>query len=384
MADKYEVNTADLNLRREPDSSSSNNILAVLSKGERCEHLPSNLDNDKWIRIKVDSNDIVGFVAIRFLDKLPDEIVVPKKYIVKVTGSNVREEPNSSSGVNIVARLRAGDRCEHFPGDLDNTKWMRIRMDIDDTEMIGYIARSLLREETGLTTIPDEADELVAVHMPQNREHVDRDNKQGRAFPIGEPNRPFRNRESIATKAESLHQIVDWLDVEKSDRYAPNSSQTFCNIYAYDYVFLAGAYIPRVWWKSSAIADLVRGMTVKIIYGVSVKEMNVNSIHYWFEEYGGIFGWKRKFDVNEVQEDANNGKICVITAQQVNLNRSGHIVAIVPETDTLKADRYDNGKVKYPVQSQAGRTNRKYFTHVNNGKWWTRVDYRDFGFWVHD
>lgn len=186
MADRYEVNTADLNLRGGPDSSSSANIVSVLSKGTKCEHEPSSLDNDKWIRIKIDGTGTVGFVARRFLDKLPEEVVVLKKYIVKVNGANVRAEPNSSSGINIVARLRAGDKCEHHPGDLDNSRWIRIRMDIDDTEMIGYIALSLLREDDGNVVISDSANELVAVHMPQNRSHVDRDNKQGRAFPLGE------------------------------------------------------------------------------------------------------------------------------------------------------------------------------------------------------
>jgi hypothetical protein len=42
------------------------------------------------------------------------------------------------------------------------------------------------------------------------------------------------------------------------------------------------------------------------------------------------------------------------------LNKSGHVVVVVPETETEKAFRV-NGKVIYPLQSQAGMNNYNYF-----------------------
>ncbi len=309
------------------------------------------------------------------------------QFVVNVMGLNVREKPTSVSSINIVGRINQGDRCEHFPSDLDNTKWIRIRMMIDDSELVGFVAKRFLDPADGGNVAPQVSDHLSVVHMPENKRHIDRDNKQGRAFPIGESNRPKRVHSSIAKKAASLHKIVDWLDVEKSKRFAPESSKTFCNIYAYDYVYLTGCYIPRVWWMSSAIANLVQGKEVTVKYGQTVKEMNANSLHEWFEEYGGVFGWKRKFDITEVQEDANKGKVCIITARRIELNRSGHIVAVVPEVegnDALSAVRFDDGRVKFPLQSQAGGTNRKYFKDINGSKWWSWSIYSDFGFWVHD
>lgn len=306
------------------------------------------------------------------------------QFVVNVMGLNLREQPSSASSMNILARINEGDRCEHLPSDKDTSKWIRIRMDIDDSEVIGYVAKRFLDKIDGNPATPIKASELTIVNMKENKSNITRSNRLGRAFPIGESTRPKRNKSSKAARATSLHKIVDWLDVEKSDRYEPETTKTFCNIYAYDYCYLAGVFIPRVWWMSSAIADLVRNRTVDVKYGVTIREMNVNSIHDWLEEYGGAFGWKRKFSLDDIQKDANDGKVVVITAQQIDLNRSGHIVAVVPETDSLKAVRFDDNSLKFPLQSQAGRTNRKFFTDVNNGKWWTRSNYRDFGFWVHD
>ncbi len=303
---------------------------------------------------------------------------------------NVRESPTSSSNLNIVARLRNGEIVEEMPSELDNDKWRRIKRDTDGGLMVGFAAKRFMKKIAELPKHPSSND-LSEVHMRENVRHIDRNYKKGRAFPLGETNRPKRKKTSIATKIASLHEIVDWLDVEKSDRYDPESSKTFCNIYAYDYAYLAGVYIPRVWWRSSAISKLVlsringgKNESVDIIYGETLMEMNANNTHIWFEEYGSQFGWTRFYDLTEFQNEVNKGKVGIITAKQMNSNRSGHIVPVVPENDTHKAKRDANNKVLFPLQSQAGRTNRKYFTDVNDAKWWTMKNYVDFGFWLHE
>ncbi len=303
---------------------------------------------------------------------------------------NVRETPTSSTNLNIIGRLNNGDIVEGFPSDIDSDKWGRFKRETDGGTMVGYIAKRFLKK---LTSLPKKrsSDTLSEVHMTENLSHIDRDNKLGRAFPIGEKDRPKRKKTSNATKIESLHKIVDWLDVEKSARYGPESTKTFCNIYAYDYAYLAGVFVPRVWWMSTSISKLMQSKirggkneSVDISYGQTIFEMNANNIHIWFEEFGDLFGWTRYFDVTEFQNEVNKGKVGIITARQMDVNRSGHIVPVVPENDTHKAQRDPNGKVLFPLQSQAGRTNRKYFTDVNHAKWWTMKNYIDFGFWLHD
>jgi hypothetical protein len=54
-----------------------------------------------------------------------------------------------------------------------------------------------------------------------------------------------------------------------------------------------------------------------------------------------------------------------MVAANKNRARSGHIVAIVPETDKHKAVQA-SGIVVYPLQSQAGLRNLSYFAT----KWW--------------
>jgi hypothetical protein len=48
----------------------------------------------------------------------------------------------------------------------------------------------------------------------------------------------------------SLGEVIDYIATDKPahKRYQPRDGLTFCNIYAHDYCFLAGVYLPRVWW----------------------------------------------------------------------------------------------------------------------------------------
>lgn len=312
--------------------------------------------------------------------------------IVNTDSLNVRATPTSRSSINIISRFYAGDEVEMFP-DPNNTSsfWVRIKKIINNKELVGYVGGKYLDKKSDTTPVTQmEFNSLEAVHLLENKRNVTRSNPHGRVYPLGESSRPTRDLNSRQKRIDSLHKIVDWLDVEKSERYQPTSKYTYCNIYTYDYCYLGGAYLPRVWWNPDSQCALLRNKKVNVVLdylnnSFTVREMNANNLHLWLEEFGAKFGWERKFDVTEVQKDANEGKICIITAQQLDANRSGHICPIVPETDSLKADYNDDGTVKFPLQSQAGGRNRKYFTHFgDHAKWWVRINYRDFGFWVHD
>lgn len=201
----------------------------------------------------------------------------------------------------------------------------------------------------------------------------------GRAFPLGEPGRPVRTGASAEEKAASLGAVIEWLGVDDPThrRYPRQGSTTFCNIYAYDYCHLAGAYLPRVWWTGPALVRLGAGQAVEPLYGKTVEELNANRLLDWLIGFGPSFGWQRVFDAAELQAAANVGEVCVICAQRVQSGSPGHISAVVPETTTHRAARTSQSTT--PLQSQAGWNNFRYGTP----RWWKDPKFREFGFFRH-
>ena len=96
---------------------------------------------------------------------------------------------------------------------------------------------------------------------------------------------------------------------------APKEEKIYGHVYVYDYCYLAGVYLPRVWWTDSAFAKIYDSKEVKVNYGTSVREVNTNMLHDWFKDYGHEFGWKRVLHLDILQAAANNGEVCVIVAQ---------------------------------------------------------------------
>ena len=70
------------------------------------------------------------------------------------------------------------------------------------------------------------------------------------AHSLNEPGRPGRTGSSPKDLTASIAAIIDWLAVDDAAhlRYQPHDGLTFCNIYAHDFCFLTGCYLPRVWW----------------------------------------------------------------------------------------------------------------------------------------
>jgi hypothetical protein len=158
----------------------------------------------------------------------------------------------------------------------------------------------------------------------------------------------------------STHKVIEYLAVDKSARYKPTSVATYCNIYAYDFAYLMGAYVPRVFWT----ADAIKSLNFTPVYGKTLTEMNANALYDWFPKRGPEFGWK-EVNITEAQQAANQGKCVIMVAANLNRSRSGHIVAVAPETETVKCVG-SGGIIIYPVMSQAGRVNKRYFC----SKWW--------------
>jgi hypothetical protein len=309
------------------------------------------------------------------------------KHKVTADALRMRSSPNSDTNRNVIAVLSNGQLVEKI-ADSEPGWWVVRLLSGGDSSTTGFVASRFLQavQPDAAPNAPSIAASVLAslvtaVHLQENRTSVTRKVETGRAYPLGEPSRPTRDRSSEAAAAASIHQIVDWLNVEQSARYAPNSTSTYCNIYAHDYCYLNGVYLPRIWWSGRALIELSNRVSVPVQYGQTVNELNANNLLRWFFEWGDDFGWRRVFDLNELQAEANRGKVCIICARNVNENRSGHICAVVPESNSQKASRNPDGSVKIPLQSQAGRVNKKY---SSNSLWWLGATFVDFGYFVHE
>ncbi len=207
-------------------------------------------------------------------------------------------------------------------------------------------------------------------HLRQNRPDITPADARGRAFPIGDPDRPHAKPEAI----------LAYLDVENSPRYQPTAGRTYCNVYACDYCYLLGAYLPRVWWTERALDRIAAGESVGAVYGSTVAELNVNALHGWFEDYGVDYGWTRAAELASLQRAANEWRASVIVAKNGNARRSGHVAVVIPERFGLPAVRA-GAEVVLPVQSQAGRVNRAAST--GGAPWWEDGRFAAYGFWTH-
>lgn len=255
--------------------------------------------------------------------------------------------------------------------------WWEVSTVVDGVTVSGFISSRFLVADSDFEGPPIQSS-VSAVHLRMDG-LVKRSGTQY-AFALNEPEQPTRNSSaSPDVKAKELGAIINWLNVEVSARYQPKTNSTYCNIYGYDYCYLSGVFLPRVWWLPSAIAKLRAGRPVSPLYAQTVAEVNANGLLDWMKEYGTTFGWRRSFDVTELQNAANEGQVVVIMAKNRIPNNSGHLAAVTPETSTQQAVRSGSTVVR-PLQTQAGRTNKKYWTP--NAWWVNSARFKDFGFWI--
>ena len=218
---------------------------------------------------------------------------------------------------------------------------------------------------------------IPPVHLTENSPAARRALTTGRAFPLGELDRPGRTTGTAA----DLERIVRYLDVEANARYARTPSNTFCNVYACDYCYLAGVYLPRVWWNRTALAAIGDGRSVDAKYGVTVEELNANALFEWLNEFGPSFGWTRAVSVEKLQTAANTGQVSIICAQRSELLKPGHIAAVVPESLPQYVAERLRSQIRVPLQSQAG--SRNFCFSCIPGRWWEGAQFRASSFWIH-
>lgn len=233
--------------------------------------------------------------------------------------------------------------------------------------------------------VPVAEGNIPAVFMPRAHGSITRRTGAAGATSLNEPGQPGRQGTTAAERCQELAAIIDWLGVDNDDhqRYQPTSTATFCNIYAHDYCYLAGVYLPRVWWLPGAIERLARGEDVPLVYEQTIDEQRANDLCRWLQDFGPRFGWRATGTLTKLQEAANLGGIGIIVARRKDDGRSGHIVVVVPEQDAAgrRARRNSAGEVIAPLQSQAGSSNFEYGTGQLN--WWMDDRFAASGFYIH-
>lgn len=299
-----------------------------------------------------------------------------EKFIVdqdKATQLNLRK---GVIPADVVAVLPAGTVVEKLGEVPSQPDWWQVQTRLSGAMVAGFVNSGFLAPWDGADDLSPVIGALPTCHLRPGG-HRRRD-AFGRAFPLDDAGMPAR---AAANPAQTLG-ILAYLapDAPTHKRYLPAGGETYCNIYAHDFCMRMQAFVPRVWWTASAIAKLTQGQPVPVIYGTTVTELNANALHDWFPEFGPGFGWTRVFSADALQEAANAGQVGIIVAKRRQTNRSGHIVAVVPETPALMAAR-TGGQVTRPVQSQAGTEN--FTAKVPSTRWWLDDRFQSFGFWTH-
>lgn len=285
----------------------------------------------------------------------------------------------TKEGNQPMARLRHGQLVRVL-GDAA-PPWKRVRATVDGGPVIGFASGRFLAPADTVADVPPPpppAGSLPTVHFREHDPESRRGSTGRRAQPLGEDGSPGRPNGT----PDELQAIIDWLAVDTSARWQRTPDATFCNVYAADFCYLAGVYLPRVWWKGSALMQIAAGVVPPVVYDGSVREMRADDLLAWLIEFGPTFGWRRVFDASALQAAANAGGAGLVCADRDAAGRPGHITVVVPESPAAQAVRDPDGHVLLPVQSQAGAVN---FRRGTAGRaWWDDAMFRDRGFFVHD
>ncbi|HUG22645.1 hypothetical protein [Piscinibacter sp.] len=332
----------------------------------------------------------------------PGEAILPPPTALTATGPflrvdtrvgtlRLRREPTISTPVdaNVVGQMPDGHPVRAVTG-APVRGFLEVETSLAGALLRGFASTRFLQRDRGALDIPvvvplpaAPAGGVVAVTMPRRPGTVTRRRGMATAHSLNEPGQPLRHGSTVDELRAELAQIIHWLAVDKAThaRYLPREGLTFCNIYCHDFCHLAGAYLPRVWWTAPAIVALSQGRAVEPLIGNTIVEMRANDLFRWLRDFGPLFGWRQTGTLTKLQLAANQGAIGLIVARRKHDGRSGHVVAVVPETLTELARRDAAGEVVSPLQSQAGTSNFRYGTGRRD--WWRGEQFAESAFWVH-
>ena len=303
----------------------------------------------------------------------------------------LRSEPSISTPAqaNVIAHLPDGHPVRAVTGTAANI-FLEVETSLAGARLRGFASKRFLVPDAATTGIPVvvpaqalPASGIVAVSMPRKPGRVTKRSDEATAYSLNEAGQPSRVGATAEALRTELNAVIDWLaaDAPAHLRYQARAGLTFCNIYCHDVCHLAGAYLPRVWWSSTALIALAQGRAVQALIGDTIREMRANDLFRWLREFGPAFGWRQTGTLSALQQAANQGALGLIVARRKEDGRSGHIVVVAPETDAQPARRNAAGEVTAPLQSQAGTTNFRRSTGKAN--WWRAEQFAESAFWVH-
>jgi hypothetical protein len=309
----------------------------------------------------------------------------------KVSTLRLRSDPSvpAKSTANIIGELPDGQLVRAVAGKAVNG-FREVETSLSGGLLRGFASTKFLKRVSGapVLDVAQPAAEppktgIVEVFMPRKAGTVTKRTEIAGAHSLNEPKQPARKGTTPDELRAEIKAIIEYLDVENPahKRYKPRSGLTFCNIYTHDFCFLAGAYLPRVWWSQAAIRDLATGKKVEPLIGKTIDERRANDLFRWLRDFGLDFGWRRADTLSQLQDEANLGALGLIVARRKEDGKSGHIVMVVPETDDQKAKRDASGQVIAPVQSQAGA--RNFARGTGTKDWWKGDQFAESAFWLH-
>lgn len=299
----------------------------------------------------------------------------------------VRREPRMDRKrprKNVIADLPDGHPVRAMASDGVNG-FIEIETSLRGALIRGFVAARYLKRQHAtpfIATAP--AGSLIAeAHLPRKSGSITKRTEPAGAHSLNEPRQPGRRGATPVELRTELAALVEWLGVDnpRHKRYLGGAGKTYCNIYAHDFCHLAGVYLPRVWWSGIAIERLGAGQSVQENYGTTVDEVRANDLFRWLRDFGQRFGWQQTGTLTKLQTEVNLGAIGLIVARRRIDGKSGHIVMVVPETESQSARRDAQGEVTAPLQSQAGVTNFKY--GFGRHEWWRGEQFAEFAFWLH-
>ena len=303
---------------------------------------------------------------------------------------NLRSDPSADKGnTNVICRLPDGQIVQSVTGKEVND-FLEVETSLLGAHYHGYVSAKYLKPAIGVDQVPVTVPSvtppttgIVAVYMPRKAGTITKRTDVAGPHSLNEQGQPERKGSSPGDLRNELASIIDWLAVDNPSylRYKPGNKSTFCNIYAHDYCYLAKVYLPRVWWTQTALVDLTQGKTVQPLYGKTIEELQANDLFRWLRDFGPYFGWRQTGTLTKLQTEVNQGALGLIVARRQQDGLSGHIVAVVPESDSQLAKRNTLGDITAPMQSQAGVTNFRYGT--GKPDWWKGSQFAESAFWLH-
>ncbi|MDM0020083.1 hypothetical protein [Variovorax saccharolyticus] len=298
---------------------------------------------------------------------------------------------SSPPQANVVANLPAGHGVRAVTGTAVKG-FMEVETELFGALLHGFASMKFLAPAPvprraalprGARAAPVPGFTPPAASMPRSPGSVTRRRDLANAHSLNEAGQPGRQGTTAEALRAELGAIVDWLAVDKPShkRYQPRAGLTFCNIYSHDYCHLAGVYLPRVWWSTPAIVSMAGGAQVAPLIGNTLVEMRANDLFRWLRDFGAGFGWRQTGTLTGLQQAANQGAVGLIVARRKEDGRSGHIVAVIPETEGASARRNAAGEVIAPLQSQAGA--RNFGRGTGKPGWWNGEEFAESAFWIH-